>query len=226
MPKRKRSTSKKARRVKRSYPTVPRAAGMSIGTLKPRSVMNGNGMIVTLRYVDDFSASQVSGDFAVVYSCNNIYDPYVTGAGHQPYGRDNISPLWKYYTVLSSKCTIHTGTNAATNNPGISSVSIRDNATPDSDITDILEPPNTTWKTFSYSDSSTVKGPIYTPQRILGVKPDDDLVRTNVGTSPANQAYYHLHATCPGGAATDNVKMVVVLEYRVLYSERAQLGRS
>jgi len=38
-------------------------------------------------------------------ACNSIYDPNLTGTGHQPYGHDTYAAIYNQYTVLASKIT-------------------------------------------------------------------------------------------------------------------------
>lgn len=38
-------------------------------------------------------------------ACNSIYDPNLTGTGHQPYGHDTYASIYNQYTVLASKIT-------------------------------------------------------------------------------------------------------------------------
>lgn len=43
-----------------------------------------------------------------VFSANGMYDPDVTGTGHQPYGFDQYMAQYDHYTVIGSKCTVWT----------------------------------------------------------------------------------------------------------------------
>lgn len=37
------------------------------------------------------------------WSCNDMYDPNVTGTGHQPYYFDQLSAIYNHYTVIGSR---------------------------------------------------------------------------------------------------------------------------
>jgi hypothetical protein len=65
---------------------------------------------VTLKYTDIYSQSltTVTGTNQIM-RLNSIFDPDLTGTGHQPYGYDQLSALYNRYRVLSSswKITFH-----------------------------------------------------------------------------------------------------------------------
>jgi hypothetical protein len=46
-------------------------------------------------------ASGVGGIFGTefIFALNDLYDPNYSGGGHQPYGFDQITPIWKRYLV-------------------------------------------------------------------------------------------------------------------------------
>lgn len=57
-----------------------------------------------LCYSDTHNLNTTAGAIGYVqYSANGLYDPYITGAGHQPRGFDQYMLLYTNYCVLSSK---------------------------------------------------------------------------------------------------------------------------
>ena len=60
-------------------------------------------MVVTLRYVQSIninSSLTATGNYC--FACNSIYDPDLSGTGHQPYAHDTYSTIYNQYTVLKS----------------------------------------------------------------------------------------------------------------------------
>lgn len=53
-----------------------------------------------------FNAAFETPATSEVFRLNSIYDPYQTGAGHQPMGRDNWAALFQYWRVLKSEWKI------------------------------------------------------------------------------------------------------------------------
>lgn len=63
--------------------------------------------VTTVRYADIFNLTITAGAFAnQVYSCNGLFDPDITGTGHQPMYFDNLIALYQHYNVRSSKITV------------------------------------------------------------------------------------------------------------------------
>ncbi len=67
-----------------------------------------NELWVKLVYVDNFAfvapASNVAAE--TVFALNSIFDPEQSGVGHQPYGRDQLAPLYLNYIVTSAIVSI------------------------------------------------------------------------------------------------------------------------
>jgi hypothetical protein len=63
----------------------------------------------TLKYCS--SKQYTSGTGGIVgttntFQLNGLYDPDITGAGHQPYGFDQITPFYSVYTVRNARAVI------------------------------------------------------------------------------------------------------------------------
>ena len=58
----------------------------------------------------------VGGTGNYLYSCNGMYDPNITGTGHQPMYFDQFTAMYDHYTVLKSmmKATVVANTTGAT----------------------------------------------------------------------------------------------------------------
>ena len=60
-------------------------------------------MVVRFKYSQTFTISSAlvsTGNYN--FACNSIYDPDLTGTGHQPYAHDTYSTIYNQYTVLKS----------------------------------------------------------------------------------------------------------------------------
>lgn len=61
-------------------------------------------MRVTLKYVDTFALDPAAGSLASYeFDCRNMYDPNVTGVGHQPSNFDRWMQIYNKWTVYSTK---------------------------------------------------------------------------------------------------------------------------
>ncbi len=60
-----------------------------------------------LRYVEEFSLDVGMGlNEHITYSANDLFDPNVTGTGHQPMGRDQLFVIYEHAVVMGSKAAI------------------------------------------------------------------------------------------------------------------------
>lgn len=86
--------------------------------LKHIPVFPARKIVKGLLYNDSYiSATSTSGVLAsYVYSANGLYDPNITGTGHQPMGFDQMMLFYEQYTVISStiSVTAASGTTGST----------------------------------------------------------------------------------------------------------------
>jgi hypothetical protein len=74
-----------------------------------RPILSGfpSHVYVKLRYVTEFTLDAAIGGAAQrVFRANSLFDPDVTGIGHQPMGFDQWAEIYSHYTVLGSKMTL------------------------------------------------------------------------------------------------------------------------
>ena len=64
-------------------------------------------VMVVMNYREFFNMTNVSGVGTQVFSMNSIFDPNVTGGGHQPLGHDQWANFYSNYEVKSSRITIN-----------------------------------------------------------------------------------------------------------------------
>lgn len=71
-----------------------------------------------------------------VFSCNGLYDPDITGIGHQPRGFDQLMKLYDHYVVKKAtiEVWVKNGGNAA-----MIGVQVKDDATTSADFKDMIE---------------------------------------------------------------------------------------
>lgn len=65
-------------------------------------------MMVRLKYVETFSLDPGIGGLATqVFRANSLFDPNLTGIGHQPSNYDKVAGIYDRYTVLGAKITVY-----------------------------------------------------------------------------------------------------------------------
>lgn len=155
-----------------------------------------------MRYVQVVQLNATDSAAAIsVFRCNSIFDPDFTGAGHQPYGRDQLAALYQRYLVTGSKITataISRATTAASANQVVfintsSSSSI-------SDIAGVLEQPNTQMAVMGSANGATPNVTLtanYSASKFHNVKDPfaEDTLQATMGANPGLAAFF-----CVGSA--------------------------
>ncbi len=73
-----------------------------------------------LRYVDTISIDSGTTIASHVFAANGLFDPDITGTGHQPLMFDEYTLLYNRYRVISSKCKVTpVGTTTSNLIPGL-----------------------------------------------------------------------------------------------------------
>lgn len=105
MPSRKTFKYKK-RRYKRKY-KKKRSNKMKISSLSLRGVSAmPDTLFCKLKYSDIKNMVNVAGSGSLIFSMNSLFDPDVTGVGHQPLGFDEWGAFYSHYEVLASRIRI------------------------------------------------------------------------------------------------------------------------
>lgn len=202
---------------------------------QPRSAI-ADSQIVHLRYGDHTTVNAGAGTSASqVFSCNNIFDPDITGVGHQPLGHDEWANFYNHYVVLGSriKCIFMPTGDSTGNSSFICSITVEDDTTTTATIASIME---RTGAVYGYCGAGTGKGALtltkkFSTKKFFSVTDVKDNAGTrlgnNFGSSPVEQAYFHLNVAAADGTSDPvNCALAVQIEYICLLSERKNLVQS
>lgn len=193
-------------------------------------------MYRTLKYSESTALNPQDGLLGKhFWSCNSIYDPNTTGAGHQPLGHDQYALFYNHYRVLSSVIKVWIQPDSTENfEPTVSGVTITDDTTVnETDYNAMVEQTNTKYR-FGYgylaaNDLSAMNTPIvmkWTP-KMFGKGRNSDKLEALFGVDPLEQSYW-----CCWLQATDlttdlNQHWVhVEIQYRCEFSEPKELAQS
>jgi len=109
------------RRVAARYPMVQgnsnviRGGGPQLGTTikSNRMPVFASRTVRSLRYSDYFQLTSTAGAVSTyVFAVNGLYDPNITGTGHQPMGFDQLMIFYNHYCVTKCKISL-VATNAS-----------------------------------------------------------------------------------------------------------------
>lgn len=183
-----------------------------------------------LRYADYFALTSTAGAVAsYVFTCNGLYDPNVTGTGHQPAGFDQMMLSYEHYCVVRSRigCTF---LNTSTTTAPTVSVSLEAASTPRTIIGEIIE--DGMIKTVRLYGAA-IAGSMATLNlacdvaKFGGVRQllDNPEYHGTVAANPTEQSYFHIQCFANNGD-TSVVQVEVVLEFEAWFIEPRNLSQS
>lgn len=165
-----------------------------------------------------------------VFSLTGLYDPDVTGTGHQPIGFDQLMAMYDHYTVIGAKYRV-TFSNQDTTKQALVACQIKDTATTSTNIDEIIENGQTKYTTLGVEASGnsvrTLAGGINT-SKFFGRKVMDGTKYNGTdGANPNDQIYLHI-TVGPKDYLEDNfpVTMTVQIDYIAILTEPKQLVQS
>jgi len=184
----------------------------------------GKFKTVKHHYTENILLNPVAGTPADhVFSANGMYDPNITGTGHQPYGYDQLAAIYNESTVISSKCTI-TAWNNQGSLPFWLAICIRDDNTAiTSDVSTVRESPGIVSKLLGPASSGNNVGSVtmsFDVKKFFDVKDPSDCEELRAGASnPAEQAYFHVMIIPQNGVDDLGANVVTVdIEYTAQWS--------
>lgn len=185
-----------------------------------------------LRYSETVNLSAVSGVLSsLVYTMSGLYDPNISGTGHQPMGFDQIMMFYEHYHVLHCRAkVIFRNTNATV--AGFCALKVAPDTAAPASYNDLIEEGRSShdfvntaggygcWKMMTASANvPAVNG--LTKANYLA---NEDL-RGGVTFNPAEQTYLHICAYSPS-VETVNFQVSIVLEYTATFTEARLLTAS
>lgn len=182
-----------------------------------------------LRYSSNFTLASASGVVSsYVLAANGMFDPDVTGTGHQPMGFDQMMLSYEHYTVISARLTC-TFRNTAATNPTVS-ITVAPSPTPITVIDQILEFGLLAADTLQYKgvDGSCLK--LVMPVSIkklngAGNILDFNVLRGDVANNPAEITYFIVQMW-DTSAATAGCIVDYTIEFDSWFTEPRELSES
>lgn len=223
--------------------------GQGLQVTVPRAIPHSynNNFTVRLSYADaqNYQVSTGTG-VARAFSMNSIWDPDVTGGGHQPMMRDLWASMYDYYAVLACryKITVYncyydtiTFTAAGTNQQRVGGVAV--SILPTTNVADITsmassvifpaaEMKNSQTQLAFPEDYVVFQGTLTPGDFIVDAKDEDsDNTWTAVGSNPGVQRYLGISAnsfnsgafTGQNKAPIANVQYIIQLDYDVQFTQ-------
>lgn len=188
---------------------------------------------VQLRYACNVDLQDGTGGVLDLHAfrANGIYDPDVTGVGHQPLGRDQWETFYNHYRVVESRITVQGGTQiqVANQKPAVIGIYLSDDLTVPVKWTELVEAGrgsymldnnlNTEIRTLRcvYKQSAFFKG--------QGV--NQSQLGAAMNADPMEQCYYILYMQAADQSSLATLRSFkVIIDYLVEFSEPKDLLES
>lgn len=216
----------KRRKTMRRFRRVPR----------PKFTGWGKKVMAKLRYVDYITIDPPSAGVAsYVFRATSLFDPDVTGTGHQPMGFDQLMNRYDHYTVVGAKLTAQfMPVSAANLVPGLLGCLLSDTGTRVASATSIshlLEHPgrgsiaNTGVLLPKDYNARVIKK--FSSKKFFGKKTinENDYRGTNAA-SPTENAFFEVYVATVGTNNPDLTTLLVTIDYIALFTEPKPLAQS
>lgn len=186
----------------------------------------------TLRYFENnLTIDPTVGGLAAnyVFSANGLYDPNITGVGHQPLSFDQYMAMYDHFTVIGSKITVF-ARNGDESYGQMVGVRYSDSATVESDPRTLIENGRCVYRLMDEGDESDACSVSMGLNigKVLGRKSvlDEDDLRGGAGGNPAEQAYWHVFAFPDSAVDSGAIRFSVQIDYIAVFSEPKLLALS
>lgn len=180
---------------KRKSKAVPRFKYL---TSNSRSSRN-QSLRTVVTYSDWITINPGSGVAGThIYAANGLYDPDITGVGHQPTGFDQMMILYNEYVVLGSTITVHVRSTdtAVTGCPIMCGIFLEDFATPDLDFRKYVENGNGVYTSADIQASGSALKTLRHKADIAKFSNqdvyDEQGFAGSVSANPSDTHYYHI----------------------------------
>lgn len=226
MPRRYRK-NRRYRRRRRRPPPVGTVVSLSRQPF-PQSFMTRH------RYCTQFSLNvPVTGNaVSHVFSANSLYDPDVTGVGHQPLGFDNLAAIYNHYLVKGAKITIRgiSANDSAVDGALMVGITLDSDETTLSGVDDVIEQGNTAYKLMpNKGNGQLLLSKTFSAKKQFGVKDLEDApaMHGRSGGNPTERQYFRVWAA-PLVAGADALIQYfhATIEYTALWTEPKDLAGS
>lgn len=178
-----------------------------------------------MRYSTSFGLSAAAGTVQTyVFSANGLFDPDITGTGHQPMGFDQMMLFYNHYCVTWAKLTL-VAYSQSTTAPG--QVLLRQDAAaiPITNIDRLLEMGGSVYTHIDISGSANAQKElslIVNTPKLQGITIDnciaDATLRGDVGANPTEQSYFHVQLFNSFGVTT-TCNFDVIVDYISYFME-------
>lgn len=186
-------------------------------------------MTITHKYFDSFNMTNVGGGTTnYFFSCNSLFDPNFTGAGHQPLYFDQMAAIYNHYTVIGSKIRVTIGAPTATNTNEIVVLWINDDTSVTPSLTALVEQSsaNYTILNFANVDTHTLTKKWSAKKTFGGSVLGNDNLQGTVSSSPTEQSFFQISIFPQDLLSSQAFNVQAHIEYIAVWEELKDIAGS
>jgi len=148
-----------------------------------------------------------------VFSCNGLFDPDITGIGHQPRGFDQVMSLYDHYLVKKATCEVWVKNTSTA--PSMIAIQVKDTNTTSVNVIDVAEDE---YSTMMAADGANGSASGYVRfsvdvQKYLGGK-DLSEQKGSAGANPNEGVFFHVIGFPVDPTNTVNMDALVKITYQ------------
>lgn len=192
---------------------------------RPTRTLFGNKLVTKLKYQESFNLDPGAlGVPAIsVYSANGIYDPNISGVGHQPRGFDQIMTMFDHAVVIGAKITLHIGASTVSTHDQLCGIAVKDTLAPLSSVNDYLEGRNVRYAMLPAGTGANTRRIQLSvnPNKFLGRSHplSDSELKNSAVANPLEQAFFHIFTGPIGAVDAAYTYCSIIIEYSVVFIE-------
>lgn len=183
--------------------------------------------VTKLRYCDKISVpvtANILGDYS--FRLNSLFDPDLTGTGHQPYGFDQLALFYNRYRVYKVDYTIVQQPNNANTGTLTTVASNSSGSFAGFVLSHIQEMSRCNTKIVRIDEPTVLKGSVYLP-KLNGDMPirykTDDRFQASVNTNPVEELTLHV---CPTMTNSVTVTFDIRMDFYCEFFDPKYLNQS
>jgi len=159
-----------------------------------------------------------------IWSANGLFDPNVTGTGHQPMGFDQMMIFYNHYTVISSRIQCSVQNASGTGITAYASLLVSGSSSVTTDYTSNIENGEIAYAALSAPAAAGSNCVLKTAvncaqfQGLSNIMDDPDM-RGDSASNPAEQMYYVISVWNPASAVVASLIVNVLIDFDVIFHE-------
>lgn len=186
----------------------------------------------SLKYQEAVTLTPTAGTEIIgvhVFSANGLYDPNITGVGHQPRGFDQLMALYDHCVCIGSSIVVDFPAASGATAPAMGMVAVRDFTTVGTLFQDYME--------LGDCKYMSISGPGgYMTRLVMNVNPNaylgrskplgDPNLKNSNAANPSEQCYWHVAYGRASGTDVNAIRANIVITYTVVFIEPRDPGAS